>query len=212
MLMKSMQRLIHALAASVLLVLATAYAQTIRVDTSHATNSFIPTQALGAGIDRMPAAAVEKYFNQPALDSVLSSGWQPVTYRQNTELAVEAWHWNPQGTWSDPSGKGYFTGSPNPTEFLRYSYGYSLPHRGFTRNDGTDNVGFSRLTDGDIRTYWKSNPYLTQRFTDESDSLHPQWIVVDLAQLQQIDSIQIKWAEPYAVRYVIQYWTGDDPI
>ncbi len=42
--------------------------------------------------------------------------------------------------------------------------------------------------------------------------LHPQWIVVDLAQLQQITSIQIKWAEPYAVHYIVQYWTGDDPI
>ena len=65
---------------------------------------------------------------------------------------------------------------------LRYSYGYSLPHRGTTRNDGTDNVGFSRLTDGDPNTFWKSNPYLTQRFTGESDTLHPQWVVLDLAQ------------------------------
>src|SRR6202041_3187470 len=69
----------------------------------------------------------------PALEQVFASGWQPVTYRQNTELAMEAWHWNPQGTWSDPSGKGYFTGSTTPTEIIRYSYGYSLPHRGTTR-------------------------------------------------------------------------------
>src|SRR5579864_6790588 len=108
---RSVGRLIQAPLAVVSLVVSAANAQTIRVDTSHATNSFIPTQALGAGIDRMPAAAVEKYFGHPALESVLSAGWQPVTYRQNTELAVEAWHWNPQGTWSDPAGKGYFTGS-----------------------------------------------------------------------------------------------------
>jgi hypothetical protein len=189
-------------------------AQTIQVDITpaHATNRFVPNQTLGAGVDRIAQEAIDKGLAQPALAQALSSGWQPVTYRQNTELAVEAWHWNPQGTWSDPSGKGYFTGSPNPTEFLRYSYGYSLPHRGFTRNDGTDNVGFSRLTDGDTGTYWKSNPYLTQRFTGESDSLHPQWIVVDLEQLQQIDSMQMKWADPYAIHYVVQYWTGDDPI
>ena len=191
-----------------------AAAQTIQVDVTpaHATNHFVPNQTLGAGVDRIAQEAIDKGLAQPALGRALESGWQPVTYRQNTELAVEAWHWNPQGTWSDPSGNGYFTGSANPTEFLRYSYGYSLPHRGFTRNDGTDNVGYSRVTDGDTSSYWKSNPYLTQRFTGESDSLHPQWIVVDLAQLQQVNSIEIKWTDPYAVRYSVQYWTGDDPI
>ena len=79
---------------------------------------------------------------------------------------------------------------------IRYSYGYALPRRGFTRNDGTDNVGFSRLTDGDLNTFWKSNPYLTERFTGESDALHPQWVVMDLAQVQQVDSIRIAWANP----------------
>src|ERR1700689_4554937 len=116
-------------------------AQTIQVDITpaHATNHFAPNQTLGAGVDRIAQEAIDKGLAQPALDQALSSGWQPGTYRQNTELAVEAWHWNPQGTWSDPSGsgKGYFTGSANPTESIRYSYGYSLPHRGFTRNDGT---------------------------------------------------------------------------
>ncbi len=95
---------------------------------------------------------------------------------------------------------------------IRYSYGYALPRRGFTRNDGTDNVGFSRLTDGDLNTFWKSNPYLTERFTGESDALHPQWVVMDLARVQQVNSIRIAWAEPYARRYVVQYWTSDDPV
>jgi hypothetical protein len=189
-----------------------AAAQTIEVDISHPTNHFVPNQTLGAGVDRIAADAIDKDLLQPTLQKTLASGWQPVTYRQNTELAVEAWHWNPQGTWSEPNGKGYFTGSATPTEMIRYSYGYGLPRRGFTRNDGTDNVGFSRLTDGDTKTFWKSNPYLTQRFTGESDVLHPQWVVMDLAQMQQVDSIRIAWAEPYARRYMVQYWTGDDPI
>jgi F5/8 type C domain len=190
-----------------------ATAQTVQVDISHSTNHFIPNQTLGAGVDRISAEAIDKDLVQPNLDSALASGWQPVTYRQNTELAVEAWHWNPQGTWSDPAGKGYFVGSATPTEQLRYSYGYPLPHRGFTRNDGTGNSGFSRMTDGDVNTYWKSNPYLTQRFTGESDSLHPQWVVLDMAQVQLVDTIQIKWAAPFATRYVIQYWVGgEDPI
>jgi hypothetical protein len=188
-------------------------AQTIQVDVSHPTNHFLPKETLGAGVDRIGVEAIDKDLLQPTLDKILSSGWQPVTYRQNTELAIEAWHWNPQGTWSDSSGKGYFTGSTTPAEMIRYSYGYSLPRRGTTRNDGTDSVGFSRLTDGDLKTFWKSNPYLTQRFTGESDTLHPQWVVIDLAQSQMIDSVRIAWAEPYARHYAVQYWTGgDDPI
>ena len=190
-----------------------AHAQVVEVDTTHATNHFVPKDTLGAGVDRISVEAIDKDLLQPTLSQTQESGWQPVTYRQNTELAIEAWHWNPQGTWSDPAGKGYFVGSANPTEMLRYSYGYGLPRRGFTRNDGTENVGFSRLTDGDLASFWKSNPYLTQRFTGESDALHPQWVVLDLAQVQQVDSIRIAWGEPFAKVYTVQYWTGgEDPI
>jgi hypothetical protein len=188
-------------------------AQVVEVDTTHATNHFVPKDTLGAGVDRISVEAIDKDLLQPTLSQTQESGWQPVTYRQNTELAIEAWHWNPQGTWSDPAGKGYFVGSANPTEMIRYSYGYGLPRRGFTRNDGTENVGFSRLTDGDLASFWKSNPYLTQRFTGESDALHPQWVVLDLAQMQQVDSIRIVWGEPFAKVYKVQYWTGgEDPI
>ena len=107
---------------------------------------------------------------------------------------VQAWHWNPKGTWSDPSGKGYFTGNAVPTtDGIRHSYGYSLQHRGFTRNGGTEFDGFSRLDDGDLNTYWKSNPYLTTPFTGEDDSLHPQWVVIDLGQEagRQCDSYRL---------------------
>jgi len=196
---------------SSLFALATS-AQTIQINTSHPTNRFVPNQTVGAGVDRIPVAAVDKDFVQPNLGRSLEAGWQPVTYRQQTELVVEAWHWNPNGTWSDPKGEGYFVGSSTPTEFLRYTWGYRLPHRGFTRNDGTDNSGFSRITDGDPNTYWKSNPYLTEHFTHQSDALHPQWVIVDLSQVQLINAVRIAWANPYAVNYEVQYWTGDDPI
>jgi hypothetical protein len=176
------------------------------------TNSFVPAQTLGAGIDRLPNGAVDKLIDPATVKKVLSAGWQPVTYRQNTELFVEAWHWNPQGQWSDPSGKGYFTGNATPTEFIRHSYGYPLPHRGFTRNEGTGAKGYSRLTDGDLATYWKSNPYLAKPFTGEDDSLHPQWIVLDLAAPQAVNAIRIAWGAPYARQYVVQYWTGTDPM
>jgi len=78
----------------------------------------------------------DKVFTDPVMKQVLSAGWQTVSYRQNTELFIEAWHWNPQGTWSDPAGRGYFVGNPKPGDFIRHSFGYNLPHRGFTRNDG----------------------------------------------------------------------------
>ncbi len=192
-----------------------ASAQIIHVDITpaHTTNSFIPTKALGAGIDRIPVAAIDSDLNPATLQQVFAAGWQPITYRQNTELSVEAWHWNPVGTWSDSSGKGYFTGAETPTSTtIRYSYGYELPHRGFTRNDGIDTTGYSRLTDGDLHSYWKSNPYLSSRFTKEDDSLHPQWVTFDVSLLQQADTIRIAWAEPYAKDFTVQYWTGLDPI
>jgi hypothetical protein len=189
-------------------------AQMIRVDarSEHSTNSIVPTRALGAGIDRLPYGATDKLFVESTVKQVLSAGWQTVSYRQNTELHMEAWHWNPAGTWSDPAGKGYFTGSAAPGDFIRHSYGYPLPHRGVTHDDGTDMVGYSRLTDGDTNSYWKSNPYLTQPFTGEDDALHPQWIVLDLTSRQDITAIRIAWAEPYAKKYLVQYWTGEDPI
>jgi NedA-like, galactose-binding domain len=189
-------------------------AQTIRVDAtpSHSTNSIVPAQALGAGIDRLPYGAADKTFVEPTIKQVLSSGWQTISYRQNTELHMEAWHWNPQGAWSDPAGKGYFTGSTELGEPIRHSYGYPLPHRGVTHDDGTDMVGYSRLTDGDMNSYWKSNPYLAQPFTGEDDSLHPQWVIVDLTAPRPLNAMRIAWAEPFARQYVVQYWSGDDPI
>ena len=122
--------------ALVLAAVGSCAAQTITVDItpSHVKNTIIPNQALGAGIDRISQKTVDSAFTKPVIDRVLEAGWGPVTYRQNTELYTEAWHWNPKGSWSDPSGKGYFTGSAAPTETIRYSYGYSLPRRGFTRN------------------------------------------------------------------------------
>lgn len=206
---------LRSLLFALLLVLAyVAHAQTIHVDITrgHETNSFDPKTSVGAGIDRIPIQAIDKDLTEAALKPVLEAGWQPVTYRQNTELAVEAWHWNPEGTWSDSSSKGYFVGSANSKNFIRYSFGYALPHRGVTRNDGTGNIGYSRLTDGDEATYWKSNPYLTSHFTGEDDSLHPQWVIIELTSPQLVDSVKIAWGEPYAKQYLVQFWTGADPI
>jgi hypothetical protein len=189
----------------------TCFAQTIRVDAtpSHVVNSFRPLNALGTTVDRVPSNATDIFFRPDQLKQILSAGWGAVSYRQNTELFVQAWHWNPKGTWSDPSGKGYFTGDAKPAAgMIRHSYGYPLQHRGFTRNGGTEFDGFSRLDDGDLNTYWKSNPYLTSTFTSEDDASHPQWVVIDFEKKEDINAIRIAWAEPYARVYEVQYWTG----
>ena len=188
--------------------------QTVRVDISQGKAiPFDPDQSLGSSLDILPARQFEKIFSPEIIKQSLSAGWGPITYRQNTELTIAAWHWNPNGTWSDRQHKsGYFTGSAEPGEALRMSYGYPLPHRGNTRNGGASH-GYSRLTDADPKSYWKSNPYLSSRFTGESDALHPQWIVIDFGSSQTIDALRVAWAEPYATRFSVQYWAGaDDPM
>src|SRR3977135_1047754 len=188
-----------------------AAAQTVRVDaTPSRAIKFDPDQALGSSMDILPASLIDKVYTESILKESLSAGWGPITYRQNTELTIAAWHWNPNGTWSDPTHQsGYFTGSAEPKEFLRSAFGYSLPQRGSTRSDASQGK-YSRLTDGDPASYWKSNPYLTKRFTGEEDSRNPQWMVIDLGTPQDVDAVRIAWANPFARRYAVQYWVGED--
>jgi hypothetical protein len=189
---------------------ATAQTVTVDITPSHVVNKFSPFYALGSTVDRVPSNATDVFFRPDQVKKVLSAGWGTISYRQNTDLFVQAWHWNPKGTWSDPAGRGYFTGDAAPTrEMIRHSYGYSLRHRGFTRNGGTEFDGFSRLDDGDPQSYWKSNPYLTKEFTGEDDSLHPQWVVIALDKKEDVNAIRIDWADPYARDFEVQYWVGN---
>ncbi|MGC1595922.1 MAG: hypothetical protein WA774_11250, partial [Candidatus Acidiferrales bacterium] len=71
-------------------------------------NSFRPAYALGTTVDRVPSNATDAFFEPATLKQILSAGWGVISYRQNTELFIQAWHWNSRGKWSDPSGKGYF--------------------------------------------------------------------------------------------------------
>jgi len=185
--------------------------QTVHVDVTaaHAV-AFDPDKAMGTSMDILSAKEFEKVYSEPIIRAGLSAGWGPITYRQNTELTYSAWHWNPNGIWSDEKHKsGYFVGSAEPTDTLRESFGYHIAHRGTTRSDSGQNE-YSRMTDGDPGSYWKSNPYLTGRFTGQADEAHPQWVVMDFALPQQIDAIQIAWANPYAKHYVVEYWAGKE--
>jgi hypothetical protein len=187
--------------------------QTIHVDIGAGKAiSFDPDKAMGTSMDILAAKDFDAVYSQSIIMAGLSAGWGPISYRQNTELTYDAWHWNPNGTWSDAQHKsGYFLGSAepgaDPKDFLRQSYGYRLAHRGTTRSDSGQDE-YSRMTDGDADTYWKSNPYLTSKFTGQPDSVHPQWVVIDLASTQEIDAIQIAWANPYAIGYEVEYWNS----
>lgn len=189
---------------------ANAQQVTVDITPAHAVNTISPVRALGAGVDRDPLNSVKKLFAPTNVGQMLSAGWGGASYRLNTELSVQAWHWNPSGTWSDAAnGQGYFVGAKNSGAITR-SFGYNLPHRGVTSNQGSSG-SYSVLDDGDLATYWKSNPYLAEHFTGESDVLHGQWVVVDLGSKTDVSAIKIAWANPYAVAYQVQYWAGSDP-
>jgi len=175
----------------------------VDINPKHILNSFNPDQALGSSLDALSHSGIDQVFTPHILQESLSAGWGPITYRNNTELRMAAWHWTENGTWSDAAHKsGYFTGSTELKDPIRYILAYALPHRGFSTSG-------DRPIQGPNSSYWKSNPYLSSKFTHESDDLHPQWVVVDLRSTQQISAAQIAWASPYAVTYQIEYWDGD---
>jgi len=193
---------------------ASSPAALLRVDTTpgHVVNSFDPDESLGSSMDELSPSIIEKIYTPEIIRECLSAGWGPITYRLHTELAIEAWHWNSDGEWSDSARReGYFTGNGAPKGFLRNSFGYPLPRRGTTSNGGAGR-GYSRLTDGDAATIWKSNPYLAKAFTGEDDELHPQWIIIDLRAVEKVNVLRIDWGDPYASDYEVQYWTGEDPM
>ncbi|HLZ40275.1 MAG TPA: discoidin domain-containing protein [Candidatus Sulfotelmatobacter sp.] len=183
----------------------------IRIASSATPILFDPDQALGSSMDILSYDVVEKIYTPEMVKQCLSAGWGPITYRQNTDLSIGAWHWNPKGAWSDAANKrGYFTGSTELKDPIRHSYGYPLPYRGTTRNGGSEH-GHSRITDGNPASYWKSNPYLAGKFTGQRDSAHPQWVVLDLGSHELVSQVRIDWAEPYARSYEVQYWASEKP-
>lgn len=181
----------------------------IRVDTGHRIQTIRPLRAFGTSVDSDPKGKIALLYSPSRVKLMLSTGLGTLTYRLYTELSIQDWHWNPAGTYSDAEhDQGYWTGSaqlgPVP---ITDSFGYRLPHRGSSRDQGDDD-GYSRIDDGDPKTYWKSNPYLTHAYTGRPDSDNPQWAVVQFLAPQSIDAIRIAWANPFAIRYRVEYWTG----
>src|SRR6266487_4586787 len=178
----------------------------------HPANHCVPTHALGAGIDGHEKGECSRMFTDKNIAEMLLAGLGPLTYRLRTALAGEVWHWNPRGTWSDPLHKcGYWTSDDSLGEPINLSYGYRLPRRGNTIDQANDD-GYSRITDGDEGSLWKSNPYLDSHFTGEPEDAHPQWVVIDLGAPKPVNAIRIHWGAPYAQKYRVEYWPGDDPM
>ena len=179
---------------------------TVHVDVtpSHVLNTINPDTATGAWMDDLSKAQVDNLSKPEVIQGIKNLGWGSITMRNNSELRLAAWHWNENGTWSDPANKsGYYVGSADLGEPIHYGYSYSLPHRDFMTS------GDSPLVAGN-QSYWKSNPYLTSHYTGESDTLHPQWVVIDMGTVRAVNAIHIQWVNPYAVVYVVQYWFGDN--
>ncbi len=173
---------------------------------SHFINSFDPDRALGSSIDVLSKTDIDKVYTPHIIQESLSAGWGPITYRNNSELRMAAWHWTENGVWSDQANKaGYFTGSSDLKEPIRYILEYALPHRGFSTSG-------DRPVAGPNLSYWKSNPYLTKNFTGESDSLHPQWVVLDMKSETPVNAVRIGWKSPFARTYRVDYWVGKDAL
>ncbi|HWA83465.1 MAG TPA: discoidin domain-containing protein, partial [Fimbriimonadaceae bacterium] len=172
----------------------------------HLLNTFIPAETLGAGFDGHEEGEIEKIFRPETLREMRSVGLRPLSYRLRTELAADAWHWNPRGSWSG-NREGYWHSAQSGP--IRLSHGYRLPRRGGT-GDEANNDGYSRVDDGDPGTFWKSNPYLAKPFTHEEDSKHPQQIVMNLGKPQPLNQVRIAWGAPYARDFAVEYWDGEN--
>jgi hypothetical protein len=171
-------------------------------------NVFRPDEAFGGGLDGMGQGEVAATYTPGNIKAMRQVGLRKITYRLRTELGNQVWHWNPQGRWSDSAhAQGYWTSSDKPGAAINLSHGYDLPRRGMTK-DNANNAGYSRLDDGDAKTFWKSNPYLDTRYTHAP--ARPQWLAAELGQAKPIDAARLTWATPYAVDYQVQYWTGHD--
>src|SRR5215813_6315950 len=171
---------------------------------SHPLNRFDSSYAFGAAIDGHEKGELDQMLTHENVSKMLSAGFKPISYRLRTELAGEAWHWNPKGSWSE-ANSGYWISKDKPgLSELSLSYGYRLPRRGNTF-DQANNDDYSRLDDGDSRTFWKSNPYLDEHFTGQPNATLPQWILVDFGKKKSINAIRLNWAKPFATVYDVQF-------
>ena len=180
------------------------------VDLAHGmVGRFRPDQAFGAVVDGLPAGRIQEVYSPGNVIALKQAGLGPIAYNLRTELGIEAWHWTEEGVWSDAKHQqGYWVGSDHPSRPVMTGWGYFLPRRGDSTDQANDD-GWSRLDDGDPKSFWKSNPYLDQAYTRIPP--RPQWVVVSFPDPQPVSVVHLNWAAPFALRYEVQHWTGIDP-
>jgi hypothetical protein len=178
----------------------------IKIQPDHPVAEFDPCKVLGGGIDGHWQGETGRMFTPDHVREMLAAGLNPLSVRLRTELAIDAWHWNPKGNWSDPAHhQGYWLSDakPDASRPILFSYGYKLPRRGNTLDEANDD-GYSMLDDGNDATFWKSNPYLCAPYTGEPDPAHPQWVILDFGKEVPINTVRIQWAEPYARKFTVE--------
>ena len=158
---------------------------TVTVDTTSTVNTFEPNTLFGTnnGYWLVPGDVVE---TQP---KVQAAGNYSIRYPGGS--SSDDYHWNGSGAYDAshrwvPSDSVYSPGFPG-TEMYR----------------GTTSVSYgtpANVTDGDDTTTWLSNA--------DTDFPNAQWVYVDLGGSQNVTSVAIDWAVPYATAFEVQVWVG----
>jgi hypothetical protein len=188
---------------------AAAETAAIVIETGHVTAQVTPSEALGAGLDGQQQGELDKTYTPESVAEISAIPFYRLSYRLRTELGAAVWHWNEEGTWSDPEhAQGYWVSSDKAEKPIQATNGYRLPRRGNT-HDQANHDGYSRLDDGDGTSFWKSNPYLDEHFTREDNARNPQWVLINFEKEVDIDGLRILWGEPFATAYDVQYWEGE---
>ena len=128
---------------------------------------------------------------------------------QGRVLALE-----PRGGVERSAGRGYFIGNATPGRSRSPLVRHSLPHRGFTRNEGTENEGFSRLNDGGSGDLLEEQPLPRARRTPATPSTKTRW-PRDCRRFRggaAHHTVRIAWGAPFARKYEVQTWDGEDPM
>jgi len=79
------------------------------------------------------------FFRPDQIKQIQSAGWGVNQLQQNTDLFVQAWHWESQrASGAIPQVGDISRRFDTYAGAIRHSVWLSLRHRGFTRNGGTE--------------------------------------------------------------------------